>query len=101
MTVGEFTGDGTVKLAVTDGQGVFIYEVGRNGIKQVANIPGLTTDNVIALDAADINGNGVAEIFVTNYPQTEDKYRQTRVLCSGYQNGKYVKIWQDVSSTFA
>ncbi len=35
MTVGEFTGDGTVKLAVTDGQGVFIYDVDKNGIKLI------------------------------------------------------------------
>ena len=69
MTTGEFTGDGTVKLAVTDGQGVFIYDVDKNGVKLVTQIPGLTSDNVIALDAADINGNGVAEIFVTNYTE--------------------------------
>jgi hypothetical protein len=96
MAVGEFTGDGTVKLAITDGQGVFIYDVERNGIKQVASIPGPTSDNVIALDAADINGNGVAEIFVTNY--TDNAGLRSYVL--EYQNGKYVKIWQDVRLHF-
>jgi len=101
MTVGEFTGDGTVKLAITDGQGVFIYDVGRNGIKQVAQIPGLTKDNVIALDAADINGNGVAEIFVTNYPQEETtRIGRLNSYVLEYQNGKYVRIWQDVELHF-
>lgn len=96
MAVGEFTGDGTVKLALSDGQGVFIYDVGRNGIKQIASIPGLTTDNIIALDAADINGNGVAEIFVTNYSETAG----LRSYVLEYQNGKYVKVWQDVKLHF-
>jgi hypothetical protein len=96
MTTGEFTGDGTVKLAVTDGQGVFIYDVDKTGVKLVTQVPGLTSDNVIALDAADINGNGVAEIFVTNY--TENGELRSYVL--EYQNGKYVKIWQDVKLHF-
>jgi Flagellar assembly protein T, C-terminal domain len=96
MAAGEFTGDGTVKLAITDGQGVFIYDVGRNGVTQIASIPGLTSDNVIALDAADINGNGLAEIFVTNV--SENAGLRSYVL--EYQNGKYVKIWQDVQLHF-
>jgi hypothetical protein len=96
MAVGEFTGDGTTKLAITDGQGVFVHDVDKNGIKQVASIPGSTADNVIALDAADINGNGVAEIFVTNY--TDNAALRSYVL--EYQNGKYVKIWQDIKLYF-
>jgi len=101
MAVGEFTGDGTVKLAITDGQGVFIYDVDRNGVKQIASIPGLTSDNVIALDAADINGNGVAEIFVTNYPQAETTgIGRLNSYVLEYQNGKYVKVWQDVKLHF-
>lgn len=96
MTTGEFTGDGTVKLAVTDGQGVFIYDVDKNGVKLITQVPGLTSDNLIALDAADINGNGAAEIFVTNY--TENGELHSYVL--EYQNGKYVKIWQDVKLHF-
>ena len=101
MVAGEFTGDGTVKLAITDGQGVFIYDVDRNGIKQVTRIPGPTSDNVIALDAADINGNGVAEIFVTNYPQEEQTgMGRLKSYVLEYQNGKYVKIWQDVELHF-
>jgi hypothetical protein len=101
MAAGEFTGDGTVKLAITDGQGVFIYDVDRNGIKQVARIPGQTSDNIIALDAADINGNGVVEIFVTNFPQEEQTgMGRLKSYVLEYQNGKYAKIWQDVELHF-
>jgi len=96
LAVGEVTGDGTMKLAVTDGQGVYIYDIEKAGIKQIASIPGLTSDNIVALDAADINQNGVAEIFVTNF--TSNGGLKSYVL--EYQNGKFVKIWQDVKLYF-
>ncbi len=85
-----------MKLAVTDGQGVVHLRRGQERGQADRAVPGLTTDNVIALDAADINGNGVAEIFVTNY--TENGELHSYVL--EYQNGKYVKIWQDVKLHF-
>ena len=101
MAVGEFTGDGTVKLAISDGQGVFIYDVGATGIKLIATIPGRTSENVISLDAADINGNGTAEIFVTAHTSnTQSGFAQLRSYVLEYQNGKYNKIWQDVELHF-
>jgi TolB-like protein len=95
MAVGELTGDGTMKLAVSDGQGVFVYDLDKTGIKPVWSLPGTPTDNIIALDAADINGNGVAEIFVTNYTT-----QGLRSYVLEYQNGKFVKIWDQVSLHF-
>jgi hypothetical protein len=95
MAVGELTGDGTLKLAISDGQSVFIYDLEKSGIKQVASVPGLTTDNVIALDAADINGNGAAEIFVTNFTATG-----LRSYVLEYRDGKFVRIWDGVPMHF-
>jgi len=95
MAVGEFTGDGTMKLAISDGQGVYIYDLEKAGIKQVWSTPGIGTDNIIALDAADINKNGVAEIFVTNFTSSG---LHSYVL--EYRDGKFVKIWNDVPLHF-
>jgi len=95
MAAGELTGDGTMKLAISDGQGVFIYDLEKSGIKQVASVPGITTDNIISLDAADINGNGVAEIFVTNFTTSG-----LRSYVLEYRDGKFVKIWDDVPMHF-
>jgi hypothetical protein len=67
MTVGNLTGDGARTVAITDGQGVYVYELERGGIKLLWSRPGETRDNVLSVDAADINQNGVDEIFVTNY----------------------------------
>jgi hypothetical protein len=95
LAAGELTGDGTVKLAISDGQGVYIYDLEKSGIKQIASVPGVTTDNIISLDAADINGNGVAEIFVTNFSTSG-----LRSYVLEYRDGKFVKIWDDVQMHF-
>jgi hypothetical protein len=50
---------------------------------------------VIALDAADIKGNGVAEIFVTNHTANG-----LRSYVLEYRDGKFVKIWEDVPLYF-
>ena len=95
LAAGELTGDGTMKLAISDGQGVYIYSLEKSGIKQVASVPGITTDTIISLDAADINGNGVAEIFVTNFTTSG-----LRSYVLEYRDGKFVKIWDEVPMHF-
>jgi hypothetical protein len=95
MAVGEFTGDGTMKLAISDGQGVYIYDLEKAGIKQIWSTPGSGADNIIALDAADINKNGVAEIFVTNHSRGG-----LRSYVLEYRDGKFVKVWEDVPLSF-
>jgi hypothetical protein len=93
LAVGELTGDGNLKLAISDGRGVYIYALEKNGIKELWHTVGPATDNVIGLDAADINNNGVPEIFVTNYRQ-ENSYERglLRSYILEYQQGKFVKI---------
>jgi hypothetical protein len=96
MAAGELTGDGTTKLAMSDGQNIYIYDLTKTGIKPVITLPGQTTDNVIWLEAADINGNGVAEIFVSNY--TLNGLLRSYVL--EYQGGKFVRIADDLPLYF-
>lgn len=95
MAVGEFTGDGTMKLAVSDGQGVYIYDLEKAGIKLIWSTPGSGSDDIIALDAADINKNGVAEIYVTNFSKSG-----LRSYVLEYRDGKFIKIWDDVPLAF-
>jgi hypothetical protein len=96
LAAGELTGDGTIKLAMSDGQNIYIYDLVKTGIRPLATIPGLTIDNVIWLDAADINGNGVAEIFVSNYTTNGDLV--SYVL--EYQNDKFVRTSENVPLHF-
>lgn len=96
MAMGDFTGSGSMQLAITDGQRVYIYDLAKEGIKQIGKYDGAASDNVIALDAADINDNGVAELFVTNF--TADNGLRSYVL--EYRGGKFVKILEDVPLHF-
>jgi len=105
MAAGELTGDGTIKLAISDGQGVYIYDLDKSGIKLIWSLKGQTSDNIIALDAADINGNGVAEIFVTNYTLDHPSgsgagQALLRSYVLEYQQGKFGKISEEVPLHF-
>jgi hypothetical protein len=95
MTVGNLTGDGSTKLAITDGQGVYVYDLERNGIKLLWSAAGVPTDNILSLDAGDINGNGVDEIFVTNYSRGS-----ARSYVLEYQKGTFQRISEDIPLHF-
>jgi hypothetical protein len=95
MAAGELTGDGTTKLALTDGQHIVIYSLERTGIKEFARIAGSGQDNVIALDVADINGNGVPELFVTNYTKGG-----LRSYVLEYKDKSFKRIWSDAALHF-
>jgi hypothetical protein len=93
LAIGELTGDGTLTLATSDGQSIYLYGLTKTGLKQLATIPGAATDNVIALDAADINGNGTAELFVTSFALIhQTTYLKSYVL--EYQQGRWARIWE-------
>lgn len=87
LAAGDLMGDGRTTLALSDGQHVYFYSLERTGIKELARIPGEPTDNILALDAADINGNGVPEIFVTNFTNFG-----LRSFVLEYKEGKFQKI---------
>ncbi len=96
MAVGDLTGDGSLKLAVSDGQTIYVYGLERAAIKEIARINGSGLDNIIAVDAADINGNGVPEIFVTNH--TEQGVIRSLVL--EYRDRAFQRIWTDAPLHF-
>ncbi|MFB3819840.1 MAG: FG-GAP-like repeat-containing protein, partial [Candidatus Methylomirabilales bacterium] len=95
LAAGDLTGDGTTKLAITDGQGLYIYDLDKNGIKLLWSAPGIPTDNILSVDAADINGNGVPEIFVTNYSRN-----QARSYVLEYQKGKFTRVSEEIPLHF-
>ncbi|HWU40665.1 MAG TPA: hypothetical protein VN203_23710, partial [Candidatus Acidoferrum sp.] len=95
MAVGELTGDGTMKLAISDGQGVYVYDLTKAGVKEVWNYPGSGLDNIVALDVADLKKTGVAQIFVTNYTQ-----EGLRSYVLEFQNGKFIKVVDNINLHF-
>ena len=104
LAMGELTGDGTIKVAISDGLGIYIYDLTKTGLREIWADKGSTENQIIGLDAADINKNGVPELFVTNYAggggQAQVQNRGLRSFVLEYRDGKFVKIWDDVHMHF-
>jgi len=101
MAVGDLTGDGTTKLAISDGVDIYFYDLAKSGLKELAVLRGAKTDNVMWMDAADINGTGVPQVFVTNYnliSAYQKPFQRSYVL--EYRDGKWVKIVDNVQLFF-
>jgi hypothetical protein len=80
-------GDGTNKVVIIDTHNVMIYQKKDKDLVLLQKIPGKSSENYLAVDVADINKNGVKEIFVTCM---ERDWVNSFVL--EYRDGQFVKI---------
>ncbi|MGO9213672.1 MAG: FG-GAP-like repeat-containing protein, partial [Syntrophales bacterium] len=87
MDIGDVTGDGQNKVVIIDSHNVMIYQKRDKDFTLVQKIPGRSSENYLAVDVADINGNGIKQIFVTNM---ERNMLASFVL--EYRDGKFVQI---------
>jgi hypothetical protein len=71
MAVAEFEA-GTLTTAMTDGRKIFLYAYPPVEVKPKVewDIPNSAMLRVMSMEAADVNGNGKAELFITVYNQT-------------------------------
>jgi hypothetical protein len=70
IAVADLTGDGRKEVAVALHKRISIYAVQGKTFRLLWSSKDQSWEgynDILALDAADINGNGVAEIFVTSY----------------------------------
>jgi len=86
MDIGDVNGDKLNETVMIDNHNVIIYQLKGKDFKQIQTIKGGAYEDYIAVDVADINGNGLKEIFVTSISRSSIK---TFVL--EYQGGKFVK----------
>ncbi len=87
MDIGDVNGDKLNETVMIDDHSVMIYQLKGKDFRQIQTIKGSAHEDYIAVDVADINGNGVKEIFVTSLSRSSIK---SFVL--EYQGGKFVKI---------
>ena len=95
VAVGDVTGDGKVELLVLLDDQLRVYKWQGRGFNQLLHV--LNAEDVTrifySLDVADINGNGVEEVFVTSL-SSQGPSLSSFVL--EYKNDKFIKTWTDV-----
>jgi len=65
LATGDVDGDGKIETVMARPQSVDIYRMENNRFYKVAEVPENSSGSIIGVDVADINGNGIPEIFVT------------------------------------
>ncbi|MBN1366186.1 MAG: VCBS repeat-containing protein [Syntrophaceae bacterium] len=91
MDIGNVNNDKLNEVVTIDKNNVYIYQKTEKDLKLLEKIKGKSFDNYLAVDIADINGNGVPEIIVTSL---NDTILDSFVL--EFKDGKYEKIASDI-----
>ena len=91
MAMGDLDGDGKNEVVFIDDKNLYIYRWETTGFRLLKRITGKNAiDEFLAVDVADINKDGKAEVFVSNYPanayQPEDRLRSFVVA---FQDGDF------------
>ncbi|MBF0199845.1 MAG: VCBS repeat-containing protein [Desulfamplus sp.] len=66
IAVGDVTGDGRMETVIISDHSVFIYQFVNSRFVKIAEAANNKVSTFIGVDTGDINGNGIAEIFITS-----------------------------------
>lgn len=98
IDVADVDGDGSNEVVIADEDKIYIYkDIFGDPTKKVTFQPVPKHAKILSLDAADINRNGVAEIYVTAIVEKGEKIASAVVE---YKNGKYDLIEKDLPYFF-
>lgn len=89
VATGDVTGDKRREIIFIDQNNIFIYRADEKGLQRIGEIKEKNHNNFLSLEAVDTNGNGRAELFVTNLPYSSDLLQSFVVE---YDNGRYRRI---------
>ena len=80
MAVSDFRGGGAEQVVLSDTKTVFLYPYPPQDAKPIARftVPG-NAPRILSLEAADLNGNGRSEVFVSLYNGTFERF-ETLIL---------------------
>jgi hypothetical protein len=98
IAVADLTGDGRKEVAVALHKRISIYAVQGKAFRLLWSSKDQSWEgdhDILALDAADINGNGAAEIFVSSYYGGEPNSFVLEL-----QKGEWVPTWTNVDLFF-
>jgi TolB-like protein len=89
VALGDVDADGQIETVTITPHELMIYRSDNRVFRKIEEIKEGVNHNLLAVDTADINGNGVDEIFVTSLNANKDLVNSFVVE---YQNGQFSKI---------
>jgi len=66
LDIADVDGDGRNEIILMDKHNLWIYQYIEEKLRTFTTLRGRTNQDFLTLDAADLNGNGTAEIFITS-----------------------------------
>jgi len=67
MAAGNIMGEGKTEVAISDGNKVIVYRIEQGTMRELWAEAGSDANQHLALDCADLDGDGKDEIYVTNF----------------------------------
>jgi len=67
MALGNVCGDGSPEVVASDGVGLVVYSFKDRILRELWRDPGANSNTILSIECADLNGNGLDEIYVTNF----------------------------------
>jgi len=96
MAVADFLGTGEKQAAVANGQKIWLYAIEGRNFRKLWESEEQAGDNILGLDAADLNGNGRAELFVTNYSVE----RRVPSFVLEWEGSQFKQVWKTYDQFF-
>jgi len=90
LDVGDVDGDGRNEIVYASQNTVFVARIENDVFQRLVKYDGIVNDRFLTVDIADINGNGVPEIFISNQRRFEAKS-----LVLEFKGGRLVPLVKD------
>ncbi len=96
MAVADFLGTGGKQAAVASSQKIWLYALEGKNFRKLWESEDYPGYNILALDAADLNGNGRPELFVTNYSVE----RRVPSFVLEWEGNEFKQVWRAYDQFF-
>lgn len=96
LAVADFLGNGGRQAAVASAHQIWLYAIEGKNFRKLWESEEQTGYNILGVDAADLNGNGRAELFVTNFSIE----RPLRSFVLEWEGKAFERVWETHNQFF-